>query len=118
MAITFTTLTDITQVLTLVFSAIGVVIVSVGGFMAAAKLAYRALRREPMDYFGIKRNFTQLIVLGLDFFIAGDILTSFIAPSFNDLILLAVVVGIRTVLSVFLAWEVRSPSRDDSVLAK
>lgn len=118
MAITFTPLTDITQVLTLVFSAIGVVIVSVGGFMAAAKLAYRALRREPMDYFGIKRNFTQLIVLGLDFFIAGDILTSFIAPSFNDLILLAVVVGIRTVLSVFLAWEVRSPSRDDSVLAK
>lgn len=115
MAITLTPLTDITQVLTLLFSAIGVVIVSVGGFIAAGKLASRAIKRQPMDYFGIKRNFTQLIVLGLDFFIAGDILTSFVAPAFNDLIVLAVVVGIRTVLSVFLAWEVRSPSRDDSV---
>ena len=114
MAITFTPLTDITQVLTLVFSAIGVVIVSAGGFMAAGKLAYHAITKQQMDYFGIKRDFTQLIVLGLDFFIAGDILTSFVAPAFNDLIVLAVVVGIRTVLSVFLAWEVRVPSKVDS----
>jgi len=113
MAITFTPLTDITQVLTLVFSAIGVVIVSAGGFMAAWKLAYRAITKKQMDYFGIKRDFTQLIVLGLDFFIAGDILTSFVAPAFNDLIVLAVVVGIRTVLSVFLAWEVRVPANKD-----
>jgi uncharacterized membrane protein len=97
-----------------VFSAIGVVIVSIGGFMTVGKLGYRALKRMPMDYVGLKRKFTQLIVLGLDFFIAGDILTSFIAPAFNDLLLLAVVVGIRTVLSVFLAWEVRGPAKDDS----
>jgi uncharacterized membrane protein len=114
MAITFTPLTDITQVLTLVFSAIGVVIVSAGGFMAALKLGYRAISKKQMDYFGIKRNFTQMIVLGLDFFIAGDILTSFVAPDINDLTLLAVVVGIRTVLSVFLAWEVRVPTKNDS----
>ncbi|MGD0817114.1 MAG: DUF1622 domain-containing protein [Methanomassiliicoccales archaeon] len=107
-------LTDITKYLTLVFSAVGVVIVSIGGFTTAGKLGYRALKKLPMDYFDLKRKFTQLIVLGLDFFIAGDILTSFVAPSFNDLILLAMVVGIRTVLSVFLVWEVRTPSKEDS----
>jgi uncharacterized membrane protein len=110
MAITFTPLTDLTQFLTLIFSAVGVVIVSIGGFVAASKLGYRAVKRMTMDYDGIKREFTQLIVLGLDFFIAGDILSSFVAPTFDDLVLLAVVVGIRTVLSVFLAWEVRKPS--------
>jgi len=109
MAISFTPLTDLTQFLTLIFSAIGVVIVSAGGFLAAAKLGYRAINRKTMDYDGVKREFTQLIVLGLDFFIAGDILSSFVAPTFDDLVLLAVVVGIRTVLSVFLAWEVRKP---------
>ena len=114
MAVTFTPLTDFTQFLTLIFSAIGVVIVSIGGFAAAGKLGYRAIKRRTMDYDGIKREFTQLIVLGLDFFIAGDILSSFVAPTFNDLVLLAVVVGIRTVLSVFLAWEVRKPSRADA----
>ena len=104
MAITFAPLTELTQFLTLIFSAIGVVIVSIGGFMAAGKLGYRTINRRPMDYDGIKREFTQLIVLGLDFFIAGDILSSFVA----------VVVGIRTVLSVFLAWEVRKPSKVDA----
>jgi uncharacterized membrane protein len=67
-----------------------------------------------MDYFVIKRDFTQLIILGLDFFIAGDILTSFVAPAIDDLTVLAVVVGIRTVLSVFLAWEVRAPTKSGS----
>lgn len=110
MTITFTPLTDLTNVLTLIFSAVGVAIVSIGGFIAAGKLSYRAIKRTSLDYDGVKREFTQLIVLGLDFFIAGDILSSFVAPTFDDLTLLAVVVGIRTVLSVFLAWEVRKPS--------
>jgi uncharacterized membrane protein len=114
MAITFTPLTDVTNLLTLIFSAIGVVIVAIGGFWAAGRLLRNVLQKMPMDYNGIKRDFTQKIVLGLDFFIAGDILTSFVAPTFNDLILLAVVVGIRTVLSVFLAWEVRSASNSES----
>jgi len=109
MAITFTPLTDLTQLLTLIFSAIGVAIVSAGGFLAAIKLGYRAVKRKTMDYNEVKREFTQLIVLGLDFFIAGDILSSFVTPTIDDLELLAVVVGIRTVLSVFLAWEVRRP---------
>jgi uncharacterized membrane protein len=113
MAITFTPLTDITNYLTLIFSAIGVVIVAIGGFWAAGRLTYNLVLRKPMDYTDIKRQFTQLIVLGLDFFIAGDILTSFVAPTFNDLVLLAVVVGIRTVLSVFLAWEVRNASKGE-----
>ncbi len=113
MAITFTPLTDVTNFLTLIFSAIGVVIVSLGGFWAAGRLTYNALLRRPMEYSDIKRRFTQLIVLGLDFFIAGDILTSFVAPTFNDLLLLAVVVGIRTVLSVFLAWEVRNEPKNE-----
>ncbi|HEY3419804.1 MAG TPA: DUF1622 domain-containing protein [Methanomassiliicoccales archaeon] len=115
MAITFTPLTDITNYLTLIFSAIGVVIVAIGGFWAAGRLLNNALRKRSMDYTAVKRDFTQLIVLGLDFFIAGDILTSFVAPTFNDLILLAVVVGIRTVLSVFLAWEVRTASKGEAV---
>lgn len=114
MSITFAPLTEVAQYLTLVFSAIGVVIVSIGGFMAAGRLGHRAISKLPMNYTEIKREFTQLIVLGLDFFIAGDILTSFVAPTFNDLVLLAVVVGIRTVLSLFLAWEVRTPSKEDS----
>lgn len=69
-----------------------------------------------MDHTDVKREFSQMVVLRLDFFIAGDILTSFVAPTFNDLVLLAVVVGISTLLSVFLAWEVRTPSKKDTCL--
>ena len=44
MAITLIPLTDVTQYLTLVFSAIGVVIISIGGFKVGGRLTYNAIR--------------------------------------------------------------------------
>jgi hypothetical protein len=46
MATAFIRLTGIARFLTLVFSAIGVVIVPIGGFMNAGKLGHRAIKQE------------------------------------------------------------------------
>lgn len=46
------------------------------------------------------------ILFGLEFMIAADIIHTFYKPSQQDLIVLATIVGIRTVISYFLSREV------------
>lgn len=45
--------------------------------------------------------------------IAGDIIHTFIKPSQEDLIVLATIVAIRTVISYFLGREVDQAQRDE-----
>ncbi len=55
------------------------------------------------------------ILFGLEFMIAGDIIHTFIKPSKEDLIILATIVAIRTVISYFLGREVDEARRDQNV---
>ncbi|QLH75596.1 MAG: DUF1622 domain-containing protein [Methanomassiliicoccales archaeon] len=89
------------------FSVIGVATVSFGGARAIYQIFERWTKKQAIDVHGVKVGFVQLIILGLDFFIAADILMSFIAPTLDDLVLLGTVVGIRTVLSFFLSRETK-----------
>jgi uncharacterized membrane protein len=47
------------------------------------------------------------LLLGLEIFIAADIISSVVSPTWNKVGILAAIVGIRTVLSYFLRMEVR-----------
>jgi uncharacterized membrane protein len=47
------------------------------------------------------------LLLGLEIFIAADVISSVVSPTWNKVGLLAAIVGIRTVLSYFLRREVR-----------
>lgn len=63
----------------------------------------------------IRLEFGRNIVLGLEFFIAGDIIETVIVPDYYEIGLLAMLVIIRTVLSFFLNRELEKltpPERD------
>ena len=47
------------------------------------------------------------LLLGLEVFIAADIISSVVSPTWNKVGILAAIVAIRTVLSYFLRMEVR-----------
>ena len=47
------------------------------------------------------------LLLGLEIFIAADIISSVVSPTWNKVGILAAIVGVRTVLSYFLRMEVR-----------
>lgn len=47
------------------------------------------------------------LLLGLEIFIAADVISSVVSPTWNKVGLLAAIVAIRTVLSYFLRMEVR-----------
>jgi uncharacterized membrane protein len=89
-----------------IFGWIGAIITLYGGLLAAVRLGMRELLRRPLKFSDIRLDFTHKIVFGLEFFIAADILTTLIAPTIDELLLLGAVVIIRTVLGYFLEKEV------------
>lgn len=91
----------------LVLVMIGSAIIIYGAARATVGIVAKGLKKIPDSEMHIRGLFSQKIIFGLDFFIAADILSSVVTPNLNDLTLLAVVVGIRTVLSYFLSREIR-----------
>ncbi len=69
------------------------------------------IRRQDADEIATSESLRQKLgahlLLGLEIFIAGDVISSVVSPTWNKVGLLAAIVGIRTVLSYFLRMEVR-----------
>jgi uncharacterized membrane protein len=84
---------------------VGATLIIYGGIRAVLNVILLELSKPALTYNQIRRAFTDKIVFGLEFLIAADILASLLSPSQQDLINLAVVVIIRTVLGYFLSRE-------------
>ena len=56
----------------------------------------------------IKNHLGSYILFGLEVLIAADIIESILNPSIQDLVILASIVVIRTVISYFLAKEIEA----------
>lgn len=93
------------HILTFFFEVAGAVLIIYGGFNAIIRVILLEFGRIKIPYNQIRMNLTSKIVFGLEFLIAADILATIIAPTQNELIMLAVVVIIRTVLGYFLEKE-------------
>jgi uncharacterized membrane protein len=99
------------EVISTVISMMGIVIVvwgilvAFGGFIRSKLQLHlkRPLCRDNM----IRQELGSHLLLGLEFFIAADIIVSVASPSWDKVGLLAAIVGIRTVLSYFLTLEMR-----------
>ena len=104
------TLVDAVLIISFILDAFGAAIVLFGAFMAAFTLIRIETKKGNTfkRYDEAKKMFVQRLVFGLDFFITGDIIQTLILPAPSQLTTLAVIVGIRTVLSFFLSREVRS----------
>jgi uncharacterized membrane protein len=85
------------------------VLVIIAGALIAAFIFARALylhetRTDPYREF--RHSLGRAILLGLEFLVAGDIIRSVAAsPTFRDLGVLAIIVGVRTWLSFTLELE-------------
>ena len=70
--------------------------------------ALQSLSRQPLQ--GALRDIRiaigEKMALGLDFFLAGDIIQTIVVPSKETLMVLGGIVVIRTVMAYFLAKEI------------
>ena len=87
----------------------GVAIIALGALIGVIRCARDLLRQERrVDAYSRLRTFLgRSLLLGLEFLVAGDIIkTVAIEPTFDSVIVLAIIVLVRTVLSLSIDVEI------------
>ena len=91
--------------LRLVVEAIGAAVVGFGSVAAAAMFVLTLLGIRNDSNTEVRLFLGRYLALGLEFQIGADILSTAIAPTLDDVVLLGAIVVIRTVLNYFLSKE-------------
>lgn len=90
------------------FALLGSIIIIYGGLRAIFTFLYREVTRTAEYYYKfIRIDFTSKIVLGLEFFIAADLIATILDPGLFEISILAITVTIRTVVGYFLDQEIK-----------
>lgn len=66
----------------------------------------------------IRIDVAKHLSLGLEFLVGKDIIETIIRPTLDQLLVLAFIIGIRTVLAFILSWEMRSAVKELTVEGK
>ncbi|MEU6393969.1 DUF1622 domain-containing protein [Streptomyces sp. NPDC046939] len=85
----------------------GAVVIFTGAAWAFAQFVRAGVRRGGMagEFSRIRLGLGRILVLGLEFQLAGDVLSTAVAPSFAEIGQLAAIAAIRTALNYFLGRE-------------
>jgi len=101
---------DILYYISFSLALFGAVLVFYGGIRAALSVIAKEILGRTYGYNDIRLDFTTKIVLALEFFIAADLIKSILQPTLSDVIVLAVIVAIRTVVGYSLNTELKELS--------
>ena len=93
---------------TLVLNLMGALIVIYGSLQAFTKILKVEFKSKKKfhPYENAKRTYVQKLILALDFFVAADLLRLVAEPTMNEIILIALIVAIRTLLNYSLNKEI------------
>jgi uncharacterized membrane protein len=87
--------------------ALGVAIIVIGAVVATSRFVMGRRADFASSYRSYRQGLGRAILLGLEFLIAGDIIrTVVVAPTLENVLILALIVLVRTFLSVALQLEV------------
>lgn len=102
---------SVVQLICTVISVLGALIVIYGVVEAIISFVRQKLSAEKKDQIteneAIRQRMGAHLLLGLEIFIAADIISSVVSPNWSKVGILAAIVAIRTVLSYFLRMEVK-----------
>lgn len=87
-------------------SSFGAAVIVFGGIWAIIKVL-SGIGRRKLDYNAIRIDFTSQIMMGLEFFVAGDLIKSILKPNLDEVIILGIIVAIRTVVGYSLNQELK-----------
>ena len=100
------------QWLRLLIESIGALVIAVGAVVALLALVGPVLRREAPNFTRVRIRFARYLALALEFQLGADILSTAIAPSWDQIGKLAAIAVIRTALNYFLTREMRDESAE------
>ncbi|MBG8553836.1 DUF1622 domain-containing protein [Hymenobacter guriensis] len=93
---------------------IGAVIIALGIFGAGWLFLKALLRRQTADFTAIRLTLARYLALALEFQLGADILSTAIAPSWEQIGKLGAIAVIRTALNFFLSREMKEEKHDSS----
>ena len=96
-----------------ILSYFGAIVIFYGGIRAAVGVLSIEILKKENSYNNVRMDFTPKLLIGLEFFIAGDLIKSILEPNLNQVIILAVIVAIRTVVGFSLGREVKELEQID-----
>jgi uncharacterized membrane protein len=98
---------EVVDLLVRFVEAAGALIIFVGAVLAFVRFVRAAVRPgTEHEFTRIRLGFGRYLVLGLEFQLASDILSTAIAPTFEEIGKLAAIATIRTLLNYFLGKEI------------
>jgi len=95
------------------FDAFGIFLIILGGAFAVIEWVqvqvtyFKSRERRKNQTQDLRVHFAQKLVLGLEFFLAGDIIRLIATPTTDVLIRVGAIIVIRTILAYFLSREIR-----------
>jgi len=90
-----------------VISLIGLLVILWGIILVVKEFVFELLSDDPKTQRILRQKLGSYLILGLEFFIAADIIRTIIRPDWNDIGMLAAIIALRTVLSYFLGQELK-----------
>jgi uncharacterized membrane protein len=95
-----------------VVEAIGAAIVGIGAVATAIRYLLSVVGVRSYTNSEIRLYLGRFLALGLEFQLGADILSTAVAPTFDDVLLLGAIVVIRTALNYFLSQELERERRE------
>lgn len=105
------TLREVVDTLVRLVEAAGALVIFVGALLAVILFLRSLPKRDPDAFVPVRLLLGRFLALGLEFQLAGDILRTAVAPTFEEIGQLAAVAAIRTALNWFLAREIAEERR-------
>jgi uncharacterized membrane protein len=102
------TIVEAVQWLKLGIETAGAVLIAVGVCVAIYKLLRQFAARELSEFTGVRLTLARYLALALEFQLGADILSTAIAPSWEQIGKLAAIAVIRTGLNYFLMKEMET----------
>jgi uncharacterized membrane protein len=100
-----TTVVSAVQWLKLAIETTGAIIIGIGVVSAAAQFVRALMPPKVESYNGIRLTLARYLALALEFQLGADILTTAVAPSWDQIGKLGAIAVIRTTLNFFLTRE-------------
>jgi uncharacterized membrane protein len=88
-------------------SILGMLIIVWGVLLVTRDFVLELLSEDPKSKRLMRQKLGSYLILGLEFFIAADIIRTIVRPDWNEIGMLAAIIALRTVLSYFLGMELR-----------
>jgi uncharacterized membrane protein len=98
--------------LRLAIEAVGATVIGIGAVSTTYMYALSLLGLRNYTNTQIRLHLGQYLALGIDFQLGSDILGTAVSPTFEEVVLLAAIVVIRTVLNYFLSKELERERKE------